>query len=189
MPLPLYSHVFVFLLLDICPYQPPLINLFSISCHLSFAHLLCQPTQVHPLPLWWYFLISRLIKSKFQWWINLPELMRWSVACCYQSTCCQVILFYWDVWHYEVHLEPQLSHNGSNQSKSIFGSGRLFLITALLQHQCLFLLMSCMHALAKEKSHFHPVSPGMCCPLSKHGIWIVKLKFYKQHCHIQWFSF
>lgn len=138
MPIQVCSHVFVIVLLDICPYQLSLINLFRIPCHLSFAHPLCQPTQVHPLPLWLYFLISRLIKSKFQWWINLPELMRWSVASCYQSTCCQVILFCWDVWHYEVHLGPQLRHNGSDHSKSIFGSGWLFLITSLPQPKCLF---------------------------------------------------
>lgn len=80
--------------------------------------------------------INQLIKSKFQWWINLPQPIRWSVACCYQSTCCQVIVSCWELHHYGVHLEAQLSYNGSNSSKSILGLGRLFFFRNLLCMLC-----------------------------------------------------
>lgn len=97
---------------------------FSLS--LIWASPLAAHPAASPATLMVFSHINQLIKSKFQWWINVPELMRWSASCCYQSTCCQMIVSCWDVWHYEVHLETQLSYNGSNRSKSIFGTGRLF---------------------------------------------------------------
>ncbi len=72
---------------------------------LIWAFLLATHPAASPVTLMVFSHINQLIKSKFQWWINLPELMRWSASCCYQSTCCQMIVSCWNVWHYEVHLE------------------------------------------------------------------------------------
>lgn len=96
-----------------------------MSLSLIWAFPLAAHPAASPATLMVFSHINQLIKSKFQWWINLPELMRWSASCYYQSTCCQVIVSCWDVWHYEVHLEAQLSYNGSDCSKSIFGIGRI----------------------------------------------------------------
>lgn len=113
MSLPVYTCVFVLFPPDTHQYQPFLINQFWISHCLSFEP---SPLAAHPAAapanLMVFSHINLLIKSKFQWWINLPELMRWSAACCYQSTCCQMIVSCWNVWHYEVYLEAQLSYNG-----------------------------------------------------------------------------
>lgn len=46
----------------------------------------------------------------------------------------------------------QLSNDGSNRSKSIFGIGRLFVIYALLEKQSLSLLMSLIHVVLSMKS-------------------------------------
>lgn len=91
--------------------------------------------------------------------------MRWSASCCYQSTCCQMIVSCWDVWHYEVHLEAQLSYDSSTLSKSIFGIGRLFVICALLEKHSLSHLESLMSAVPSMKwSHFCLLSPGDVLP-------------------------
>lgn len=146
------GYVSVLFPLDIHQYQPLLINPFWISHCLSFEP---SPLAAHPAAspatLMVFSHINQLIKSKFQWWINVPELMRWSASCCYQSTCCQMIVSCRDVWHYEVHLETQLSYNGSNRSKSIFGTGRLFVIHALLEKSSLSLLVSHMHVVLPIK--------------------------------------
>lgn len=116
--------------LDIHQYQLLLINPFWVSHCLSFEPPLRRPTQLHPpATLMVFSHINQLIKSKFQWWINVPGLMRWSASFCYQSTCCQMIVSCWDVRHYEVHSETQLSYKGSNRSKSIFDT--VFLECAL----------------------------------------------------------
>lgn len=107
--------------LDIHQYQPLLINPFWLSHCLSFEPPLRRPTQLHPpATLMVFSHINQLIKSKFQWWINVPGLMRRSASFCYQSTCCQMIVSCWDVRHYEVHSETQLSYKGPDRSKSIF---------------------------------------------------------------------
>lgn len=105
---PFQCSFFVFILFPrhIHQHQPFLGNLFWISHCLSFEPPSWRPTQLHPpVTLMVFSHINQLIKSKFQWWINLPGLMRWSASCCYQSTCCQMIVSCWNVWHYEVHLE------------------------------------------------------------------------------------
>lgn len=131
--------------LDIHQYQPLLINPFWVSHCLSFEPPLRRPTQLHPpATLMVFSHINQLIKSKFQWWINAPGPMRWSASFCYQSTCCQMIVSCWDVRHYEVHSETQLSYKGSNRSKSVFDS--LFGICALVAMGGLSHLMSHMHA-------------------------------------------
>lgn len=146
-------HVHSNVLLWICPF-PTTYSLISAILNkpildFSLSLIWAFPLVAHPAAsaaaLMAFSHNHQLIKSQFQWWINLPELMCWSAACCYQSTSCQVIVLYWDVWHYEVHLEAQLSYNGSNRSKSLFGIVRLFVIYASLEKQSLSLLVSLMH--------------------------------------------
>lgn len=163
-----------------CPFQCTCLYLSFPTTYSSISAILNKAILDFSLSLIWAFPlaapdtlmvfshINQLIKSKFQWWINLPELMRWSAACCYQSTCCQVIVSYWDVWHYEVHLGAQLSYNGSNHSKSLFGIGRLLVICAFLEEHSLSLLASLMHVVLSVKSRaiFTPY-PWRCtvhCP-------------------------
>lgn len=168
----LVYSVFVVFQLDIHQYQPLVINPFWISHCLSFEPLPWRPAQLHhPATLMAFSHINQLIKSKFQWWINLAQLMRCTAACCYQSTCCQVIVSCWNVRHYEVHLEAQLSYNGSNCSKSISGTG--FVIYARLQKHSLSLLMPLLHmesgAIFAPSSleMWRPLPPG--APLSERG--------------------
>lgn len=60
------------LALDIHQYPPPPINPFWISHCLSFEPPLWRPTQLHlPTTLMAFSHIRQLIKSKFQWWINV----------------------------------------------------------------------------------------------------------------------
>lgn len=161
-----YPYAFVFPPLEIHQYQAFLMRPFWISHCLSFKPPLWRPTQLHPpVTLMVYSHINQLIKSKFQWWINLPELMRWSAACCYQSTCCQVIVSCWDVWYYEVHLEAQLSYNGFNRSKSISVIGRLSVIYVVLQKHPPYVSSACW-VVSEEWSHFHLLSLRICWTLT-----------------------
>lgn len=166
-------HVHSSVLSRICPLPTRYSSISAILnkpiLDFSLSLIWAFPLAAHPAAsaatLMVFSHINQLIKSKFQWWINLPELMRWSAACCYQSTCCQVIVSCWDVWHYEVHLEDQLSYNGSNRSKSIFNIGRLFVIHALPEKHSLSLLMSLMHVVLSTKTGA-PSSLGIYCSLS-----------------------
>lgn len=137
----LYRHHVHFTVLSyVCPFPTRYSSISAVlnkpiqdfSLSLIGAFPLAAHPAASPATLMVFSHINQLIKSKFQWWINLPGLMRCSASCWYQSTCCQMIVSCWDVWHYEVHLEAQLSYNGTNRSKSIFGIGRLFVISALL---------------------------------------------------------
>lgn len=147
------THVHYSVLLSICPFPTRYSSISAIlnkpildfSLSLIWAFPLAAHPAASPANLMVFSYINQLIKSKFQWWINLPELMRWSAACCYQSTCCQMIVSCWNVWHYEVYLEAQLSYNGSNCSKSIFSIGRPFGIYAVLDKPSLSLRGSLKH--------------------------------------------
>lgn len=164
-------HVHSSVLLCICSFPTRYSSISAIlnklildfSLSLIWAYPLAAHPAASPATLMVFSHINQLIKSKFQWWINLPELMRWSVVCCYQSTCCQVIVSCWDVWHYEVHLEAQLSYNGSNRSKSIFSIGCcLFVIYAHLQKHSLSPLISLIHVVLcmKSRAIFSPYPLG-----------------------------
>lgn len=158
------------MLLCICPFPnryssiSVILNklILDFSLSLIWAYPLAAHPAASPATLMVFSHINQLIKSKFQWWINLPVLMCWSVACCYQSTCCQGIVSCWDVWHYEVHLEAQLSYNGSNRSKSIFSIGCLFVIYAHLQKHSLSPLISLTHVVISMRGAIFAPYPAGC---------------------------
>lgn len=92
------------------------------------------------------------------------------------STCCQMIVSCSGVWHYEIHLETQLTQNGSNHSKSIFSICCLLVINALLEKNGLSLLMSHRHVVVAMKSYgIFALHPSEILG-NERGIYICRLK-------------
>ena len=140
-----WHHVHSSVLLCICPLPTRYSSISAIPnkpiLDFSLSLVWAFPPVAHPAAspatLMTFSRINQLIKSQFQWWINLPELMCWSAACCYQSTCFQVIVCYLDVWYYEVYLEAKLTltlgHCNSTMAQSHFSLWSPLIVYAFLQ--------------------------------------------------------